>query len=314
MSSAEMRLPLKPPVALRSIAEVERDTALPRATLRMWERRYGFPAPLRDARGERTYPDDQVQKLRMVRRLMDQGHRPGKLLVDGANLLEASPGARIEPDPQPGRSREAVRLIGLLRAHDAEALRLELETRLSRLGLARFAGQELPAMNLVIGNAWVAGDIEIHEEHLFSATVQHVVRSAIDAIETPIRPEAPTVLLTTFPQEHHGLGLLMAQAMFALQGCPTVSLGIRLPVEQIVSGAKAYKAQIVGLSFSPATSSAQVVRGLQDLRGKLGLGVKIWVGGSHPVLRKKAIPGVRFVVDALRIGDYLAEDFALPLR
>ncbi|WP_053076636.1 MerR family transcriptional regulator [Caenimonas sp. SL110] len=299
---------------MRSIAEVERDTALPRATLRIWERRYGFPAPLRDERGERTYPDDQVQKLRMVRRLMDQGHRPGKLLVDGATLLDASWAAGAEREPEPDRSGSAAQLVSLLRAHDAEALRHELETRLARLGLSRFAGEELPAMNLVIGSAWVAGEIEIHEEHLFSATVQHVVRSAIDAIETPIRPEAPTVLLTTFPQEHHGLGLLMAQAMFALQGCPTVSLGIRLPVEQIVSGAKAYKAAIVGLSFSPATSSAQVVRGLQDLRGRLGLGVKIWVGGSHPVLRKKAIPGVRFVVDAMRIGDYLADDFGLPPR
>ena len=38
-------------VPLRSIAEVERDTGLARATVRIWERRYGFPAPLRDDRG-----------------------------------------------------------------------------------------------------------------------------------------------------------------------------------------------------------------------------------------------------------------------
>ncbi len=232
--------------------------------------------------------------------------------MDGAHLLLNAPG--VEAEPAPDRSRAAVHLLRLLRGHDSEALRREVEARLARCGLERFVGEELPAMNRVVGDAWVSGEIEIHEEHLFSATVQHVVRSAIDAVEVPTRGSAPTVLLTTFPDEHHGLGLLMAQAMFTLHGCPTVSLGVRLPIEQIVSGAKAYRANLVGLSFSSATSSAQVVRGLQDLRGKLALGVRIWAGGNHPALRKKSIPGVRFVSDALRIGEYLAEDFGLPLR
>ncbi|MGZ8253883.1 MAG: MerR family transcriptional regulator, partial [Burkholderiaceae bacterium] len=61
------------------IAAVERDTGLSKDTLRVWERRYGFPQPLRDANGERVYPQDQVDKLRLIKRLMDQGHRPGKI-------------------------------------------------------------------------------------------------------------------------------------------------------------------------------------------------------------------------------------------
>ena len=35
------------------IAAVERDTGLSKDTLRIWERRYGFPSPQRDALGER---------------------------------------------------------------------------------------------------------------------------------------------------------------------------------------------------------------------------------------------------------------------
>ncbi|MCK7493491.1 MAG: MerR family transcriptional regulator [Comamonadaceae bacterium] len=35
---------------------MERDTGLSKDTLRVWERRYGFPLPGRDALGERTYP------------------------------------------------------------------------------------------------------------------------------------------------------------------------------------------------------------------------------------------------------------------
>ena len=68
------------PVTL-TIASVERDTGLSKDTLRVWERRYGFPAPGRDARGERLYPLDQVDKLRTLKRLLDLGHRPGDHLL-----------------------------------------------------------------------------------------------------------------------------------------------------------------------------------------------------------------------------------------
>src|SRR5690349_8741470 len=73
-----------PAQPMRSIAEVERETALPRATLRIWERRYGFPAPLRDDRDERVYPADQVEQLRLMRELVEQGYRPAKLVAAGA--------------------------------------------------------------------------------------------------------------------------------------------------------------------------------------------------------------------------------------
>ena len=56
-----------------SIAAVERDTGIGKDTLRVWERRYGFPQPLRDAFGERVYPAEQVEHLRLIKRLMDQG-------------------------------------------------------------------------------------------------------------------------------------------------------------------------------------------------------------------------------------------------
>ena len=46
-----------------SISAVERDTGLSKDTLRVWERRYGFPTPERDAVGERAYSLDQVEKL-----------------------------------------------------------------------------------------------------------------------------------------------------------------------------------------------------------------------------------------------------------
>ena len=64
-----------------TIAAVERDVGLSKDVLRVWERRYGFPVPNRDPHGERLYPAAQVLRLRLIKRLMDQGHRPGRLLA-----------------------------------------------------------------------------------------------------------------------------------------------------------------------------------------------------------------------------------------
>ena len=160
-------------------------------------------------------------------------------------------------------------MLRLLREHDAQALREQLQARLDEVGLARFAGQEIAVMNAVVGDAWAAGELEIHQEHLYSDSVYEVVRAAIAGLGGAVRPGAPQVLLTTFPQEPHGLGLLMAQAMFALEGCPTVSLGVRLPVEQIAASARAYRADLVGLSFTGCQNPTHVQRGLEELRGLL---------------------------------------------
>ena len=72
-----------------SISAVERDTGLSKDTLRVWERRYGFPLPLRDALGERAYSRADVERLRIIRRLMDAGHRPGKIIGLSDEQLQA---------------------------------------------------------------------------------------------------------------------------------------------------------------------------------------------------------------------------------
>lgn len=306
------RTPSDGPAPLRSIAEVEGDTGLPRATLRIWERRYGFPAPTRDDRGERAYPVDQVEQLRLMKQLLDQGHRPARLVALGAEAvrrLAAGPAPKA-----PARSRSASQLLRLLRSHDAQALRGELQDRLARLGLARFAGEEMPAMNLLVGQGWSTGELEIHHEHLYSDAVEAVVRAAIERLSGDVRPEAPQVLLTTFPQEPHGLGLLMAHAMFALEGCRTVSLGVRMPIEQIAAGARAHQADLLGLSFTGCLNPTHVQRGLEELRGMLPPAIRIWAGGDCPALGKRSIAGVRTVSDVGAVPALLAEDFALPPR
>ena len=295
---------------MRLIAEVELEAGIPRATLRIWERRYGFPAPQRDSRGERRYPRDQVELLCLMRRLIEQGHRPAALIASGPEgirgLASASMAQRLQK-PTGGN-----RLLRLLRQHDAAAVGTELADVLGQVGLERFAGEELPALIRMIGDCWHRGELEIYEEHLFSDSVFRVLRGAVADLRGAVRSEAPQVLLTTLPNEPHALGLLMAESMFAVQGCPCVSLGVNLPVAQIVSATRAYRADLVGLSFASSARGRQVRGGLEELRGLLPKEVRLWAGGSSPMLAGKPIPGVRVIADVRDIAAALAEDFALP--
>ena len=62
---------------------VEKETSISKYLLRMWERRYSFPRPERDLKGERVYTSDDIEKLKLVKKLMEEGYRPSKIIDQG---------------------------------------------------------------------------------------------------------------------------------------------------------------------------------------------------------------------------------------
>lgn len=54
--------------------EAARLARMPAATLRIWERRYAVVSPPKTPSGQRLYSDDDLQRLRLIKTLVDQGH------------------------------------------------------------------------------------------------------------------------------------------------------------------------------------------------------------------------------------------------
>jgi methanogenic corrinoid protein MtbC1 len=274
-----------PPPATHTISAVERDTGLGKDTLRVWERRYGFPQPQRDGNGDRVYPLDQVNKLRLLKRLIDNGHRPGKVVHLEFDDLQALADSSAGAERTAGAATDHAELMPLLEmcmADRVEELRRSLAHALVRVGLQAFVEDMIAPLTQMVGELWARGQIAIHEEHLYTEVVQGLLRGAISPIlqhraQDDVRPR---VLLTTFPQEQHGLGLLMAEAMFALEGAHCISLGVQTPVMEIAQAASAQRADIVALSFSAAMPQKQAIDGLAELAGKLPAAVEIWAGGG----------------------------------
>ena len=282
------------PAGGMNIAAVERDTGLSKDTLRVWERRYGFPAPSRDRLGERVYPVEQVDRLRILRRLLDAGHRPGRVVALPFERLRALATEHAGPGGQ-AASAELRHLLGLVAGHELESLRRALGQALVAIGLERFVTDLVAPLTRMVGEAWSRGELEIFEEHLFTESVQRALRGAIDAIAQPAG--SPRVLMTTLPQEEHGLGLLMAEALLALEGCCCLSLGVQTPVGDIARAAVAQRADIVALSFSARMKPNQVLDGLADLRAMLAVPTGLWAGGRCPVLWRRPPAGVTVLAD-----------------
>ena len=284
-----------------SIAEVERETGLGKDTLRVWERRYGFPVPLRDKQGERAYPQDQVQRLRLIKRLLDAGYRPGKVVAQTADQLQAwlddaaATGRGVvrkaAKSPLPVLEEEAAWLQWLTEDR-TDLIRQALQQQIIRQGLGTVVDQLVAPLCVLVGEGWMRGELSVYQEHLFTETLQSVLREAIASVDASGQTlqQRPCVLLTTTPSEQHGLGLLMAECHFALESCVRFVLGTSTPIADIAQAVRQLQVDVLALSFSAYASRRDVLESLQQLMELLPVDVEIWVGGAGASMHMRSLP------------------------
>lgn len=290
-----MNKPLELQGLVLNISAVERDTGLSKDVLRMWERRYGFPKPKRDDNGERQYTAADVGKLRAMKRLMDVGLRPGKIIGRSLTELNAMADARTPPRQDQLTPSLESDVLTMLQTHDVAGLQHALANLVMRQGLQRFVLDTITPLNRAIGDAWMRGELQVFEEHLYTEQLQVALRAAINAF--PRQSGTPRMLLTTFPAEHHGLGLLMVEAMMVPEGVQCISLGPQTPLEDVRRAALAHQVHIVALSFSAAFPVRQATDGLATLRRELPAQVTLWAGGEMTRRVRKTMPGIVLIPD-----------------
>lgn len=99
------------------IAAVSKETGVPIATVRMWERRYGVVSPARSSGNSRLYSRQDIERLSLLKLAVDAGHAIGTV----ANLTDDQLRARLDssvgaPKPSlPSSCRTVV--VGPLLAH-----------------------------------------------------------------------------------------------------------------------------------------------------------------------------------------------------
>ncbi len=266
---------------LLSIGDICSETGLSADVVRVWERRYGFPVPVRLPSGHRRYRQEDLHQLRLMAEAVAQGHRPSIVTRTGEAALKR---LLIPKDnPRVERLFEAVILA------DTVEMRRLLKDSLDSTGWKPFLQQVVAPLLDRVGMAWAEGAIDIHHEHLVTEVLEDLLRRLrLDCHPVVGRG---SVLLSTLPGERHRLGLLMAALAYASQGVRTELLGVDLPVASIGQAARALKVDRVAVSLSIQCSGETTRRLLMDLKDRLPTGCRLVIGGQGAA-RTRKIEGV----------------------
>ena len=194
---AEIAVPVADTRGALHIREVVRITGLRREQLYMWQRRYGFPAPLRDSFGDRVYPPEQVARLKLIKQLLSEGWRAGAVVPLTESVLQSMLGLTVEdPAPLPDEIETGVKLLAQHRIG-------ELQNHLSKLlvsqGTRKFLEATLIPLNEAVHERVVRGEMENFQELRFADLAQRLLRDVTRLVRAT--RDARHVLLATPPND-----------------------------------------------------------------------------------------------------------------
>jgi DNA-binding transcriptional MerR regulator/methylmalonyl-CoA mutase cobalamin-binding subunit len=258
---------------LLSIGEVAEATGISSDTIRVWERRYGRPEPIRLPSGHRRYSIEQVHWLRRVAAALALGNRASRAVRAGEAELDEMLAELVDEE----RAEVLAALVDAVRAYREPPITERLWRDWSELGPERTLTRTVAPLMDAVGEAWAAGELDVRHEHFLSEVTEHFLRSARLSLEHA--RHGPVVILATLESEHHALGLHMAAITVVLAGGRPIVLGRGTPVREIAQAAREAKASVVALSVSLATGGVETDRVLAELRRQLPPEIRLAVGG-----------------------------------
>ncbi len=277
------------PQALRHpIGVVARRTGLKPDLIRAWERRYGAVEPGRSETRRRFYSDADVERLLLLRRVVNTGRGISQV----AGLSNAELEALIDAEPvapayvpselaggDPDQIAEAVlgRCLAAAQRLDVRELELELDRASVVFSRTHLIERVLVPLMRRVGDLWHQGTLRPIHEHMASS----VVRTFIGGMHGACHPEvsAPHLVVTTPARQRHELGALLAAATAAGEGWQVTYLGPDLPPEEIAAAALQKGARAVALSITYPPDDPTLIDDLRRLRRLLGSRTALLVGG-----------------------------------
>ncbi len=210
------------------IGEVSRRTGVAVPTLRAWERRYGLLAPDRTDGGHRLYRERDVDRVRAVQRLLDEGWTASAAAREA--LRGPSPVARLTPITGTGPEGAAAELVARLEraidGFDGPSADEIVDDTFARFEIPNALDAVLLPVFRSLGDGWEDDPRVIAREHFATNTLRPRLQRLL---RTRARSAAPVCLAAAPESEEHDLGLLASAVVAADAGWRVHYLGVRTP-------------------------------------------------------------------------------------
>jgi DNA-binding transcriptional MerR regulator/methylmalonyl-CoA mutase cobalamin-binding subunit len=278
------------------IRVVAKRTGLTPAVLRAWEKRYTVVVPSRTDGGQRLYTDDDVERLTLLHRAVEEGRSISQVApLPTAELKELVREDEVErvafgsPERLDGSS--ATRVLEKAQRAVTEMDPKELERVLTRAALSfsvpTVVDEVIVPLLERIGTAWESGRVGPAHEHLATVVIRRFLEWMLGTVDVTDR--APVLVAATPAGEKHELGALLSAVSGAAEGWKGIFLGPDLPADEVVAAALRLEAEVVTLSCVDPRTEQVLPAEIRRIRERLPAGVHLVVGGPLAVTIRGAL-------------------------
>jgi DNA-binding transcriptional MerR regulator len=248
--------------AVYNIGVVARMTGIPENTLRVWERRYDFPASDRTEGGHRLFSAHEVARIQWVKQRIDEGMQTRNAIQALQQHEETgqSIGSAHESTPSShapvSSAKTHERLLEALIALDKHQADMILGDALAIHSLEHLLLTIIAPTFTAIGQAWQEERIGIATEHFATSYLRQKLQTWMQMApsEYPVQP----VVLACAPGELHEGGLLMLGLLLQRLRWPVVYLGQSIDLPDLISFVDNIKPSMI-IFVAMAEASAQAL-------------------------------------------------------
>jgi DNA-binding transcriptional MerR regulator len=263
------------PAGLLPIRTVASLTGVNPVTLRAWERRYNLITPHRTPKGHRVYTRDNVELIKQILELLDQGISISQVKP----LLDQTPAeVTATPAAEPGEAWRSYQqaMLKAIEAFDEHALDGAYNDALSLYPVDVISQRLTTPLLRILGEHWKDTDTGIAQEHFFTVYLRNKLGARIHHIN--LRANGPLLLLACLPGEFHEIGLLFFSLVCADSGFRVLLLGANTPLEQLPGVLDKRNCSGIVLSCTSRPSRGVLDNDLPELVNKAS--APVFIGGG----------------------------------
>ncbi len=271
---------------------------IPVVTIRAWENRYGVIAPERSEGGHRLLSDDDLAKLRFLKRQIENN---GLKISEAVRLLRENEKLPSEPSSHPEVAESASHALADKLYADLVHFRTAQADETIDLAFALFDIEETYRRIFVpvlyrVGEDWESGAIGVAQEHFASETIMRRLQALFRAF--PAKPQLPVVLAFCPEGERHHLGLLSFSLFLRKRGAEVLYLGPDTPFQGLDAVIREHGVSFVAASVTDSRHVDKLMAWIGDI-GKIDPRLRFLIGGkafdkpeARPKLRNVRYLGV----------------------